>query len=74
MTTRHRPRWGLAFVVLALLIAWYIDARADGMLGGVGQLMGPTNANSGGGIPSDAITTEAGVPLTTEAGATLVTE
>lgn len=68
-----RQFWYLLAVLVALIFLAKF-AHAEGLMGGVGSLMGPVGGNGGGGPPSNAITTEAGVPLTTEAGATLVTE
>lgn len=71
-----RQFWFLFVVILVLLVLCFASAQRAhaGLIGGVGVLMSPTGGNGGGGIPSNAITTESAVPLTTEAGTILVTE
>lgn len=61
------------FAFFALAIVFCASNARAGLMGNVGVFMGPTGGGSGG-VPSNAIVTEAGVAITTESGATLVTE
>lgn len=70
---QRRLAFFLLGVVLAIML--YANNARAGLMGGVGNLMSPTNGtNPPSPIPGNALATEAGVPITTEAGVTLVTE
>lgn len=67
----------LGLVAATVLCAVFAIAhgQAVGRVGGVGELMSPTNgATGGGGIPANAIATETDLGLLTEADEYITTE
>lgn len=73
----QRQFWFLFVVVLILLALAFLNAHVAkaGMMGGVGNLMSPTNGNNPPtpGIPTNAIVTDTGLGLVTDTGQYIVT-